>query len=1236
MKRPSIRGGVIVALALALLSCSSDGHFSVAFEWEGGQPPANLPATLYMYGQITPVGSTQTIAVAGPNLYGPHGSLSFAAVPTGSSQLVATAQLKDSPGAAGQVLAYGLSDPFVLPPGKDVTVTIKLGLHPVLSVPSTGGINAGVQIVTPNNSGEVNLPAPVTLELFAAAGAVRARISNFPALPTEPAGGGTVDVPSLTPDPTTTPPAGFQAFRYTSWDLDAGLTDKCATGAVCNRSVYVYFLDSNGVASATSSASVIVNRKSPELVNPVATPTAAKLGDQISIVATPTEPLAQPPVPHVYLQGEPATEVPGFLTFQTGTVYTFQSSAVTNQTTNGTYFVQFDLVDVAGNMNTFPEAGVLTFTVDSVIPTISHVSTNAAIYSEQPGFNNVTLTFDVAESGATATATLNGQDMACPLGYQSSSPNFTCTYAIASTPGTSGPQPIIVTASDVAGNQDSTTTSVTFDFTPPVLTPTVAPNPANASSSPFLSVASSKPLVSASVSSIVPASGVTAAALTGGGTSWSALLTGANAKGSFAINVTGTDAVGHTSTASAQFAIDTIVPTITDVATDATTYSEVSPHNVITLTFKTAKQASTVTVSGGAASWNPCIYAAPSYTCTSVALTSALGTGNQTIEITAVDEAGNQSQASTSVQLDFTVPVLTPSVAPNPANASSSPFLSLASSKSLVSASVTSIAPATGLTVATLTGSGTSWSAALQGTGAKGTFTINVSGTDALGHVATANAPFTIDAIVPTITDVATDATTYSEVSPHNVITLTFNTAKQASTVAVSGGAASWNPCTYSAPTYTCTSVALTSALGSGNQTIAITAVDEAGNESQASTSVQLDFTVPVLTPSVAPNPANASSSPFLSVASSKSLVSASVASIAPATGVTAATLTGSGTSWSAALQGAMANGTFTITVRGTDALGHVATASAPFTIDAIVPTITNVATDARTYSEVSPHDVITLTFDTAKPAMVTVTGGAASWNPCSYAAPTYTCTSAVLTPALGSGQQTISITAADEVGNQSQASASIVLDFNAPVLTPSAAPSPANLASSPVLTIASSKPLTSASVDSISAAADSSGAVTAGAVTGSSTWWSAPLTGTGAAGTFTINVSGTDTLGHMSTASTTFVVDAVAPVVQITGTNGTTFSEVSPFNSVTVTFNTTKAGVPAAVTTVAATVDGIAMTCGTFQQTAPNYTCTTSRNLRTSDGSGGQVVVVTVTEMRLETRLRPARRSGSTSPRSP
>ena len=461
-----------------------------------------------------------------------------------------------------------------------------------------------------------------------------------------------------------------------------------------------------------------------------------------------------------------------------------------------------------------------------------------------------------------------------------------------------------------------------------------------------------------------------------------------------------------------------------------------------------------------------------------------------------MDSAGNQTTAGTSVTFDFTAPTLTPTVAPNPANALASPALTVASDKPLNGAPSVTVTPSGAVTGAVTpgvaTGGGTSWGFPMQVTGADGTFTVGVQGTDTVGHVSTATTPFTVDALPPSITaaSVATDRQTYSEVSPFNVITLTFSVAKQATVVTVSGGAATWNPCTYAAPTYTCISAPLTTSLGSGTKTIAITTTDEVANSPRRALRSFSTSWLPCDAHGFA-EPVQCGLRSGAGDRVEQASLTVSVVSITLATGtgaVTAAAVSGTGTSWTAALSANGANGVFSISVSGTDLVGHAGTASTSFTVDAIVPTVSALVASTtaggasqQTFSEVSPWNVVYVMFNVEKPATVSATVDNIAMTCGSYqaSAPNYTCFSRALQPTDGSGSQVIAVTASDPEGNTSQATLPIVFDFVPPTLIPTAAPNPSNASSSPVLTIASSKPLSLASVTSITGG--TSGAVTAG-----------------------------------------------------------------------------------------------------------------------------------------------------------
>jgi hypothetical protein len=181
------------------------------------------------------------------------------------------------------------------------------------------------------------------------------------------------------------------------------------------------------------------------------------------------------------------------------------------------------------------------------------------------------------------------------------------------------------------------------------------------------------------------------------------------------------------------------------------------------------------------------------------------------------------------------------------------------------------------VTLGSVTGSGTSWSAAINlGTGAdSGSYQLAVSGTDNVGHTMTAATPFQVNTSLPSLTLSGTglglNGTRFSAKPSYNTVSLAFNygdaldtSATQLSAV-IGGFTAAGQPMTMTcgawqaaAPNYTCTySVAGTEKATDGTTAISslaevllpitLHAVDSVGNETFATLSATFDFTPPAL-----------------------------------------------------------------------------------------------------------------------------------------------------------------------------------------------------------------------------------------------------------------------------------------------------------------------------------------------------------------------------------------------------
>jgi hypothetical protein len=197
----------------------------------------------------------------------------------------------------------------------------------------------------------------------------------------------------------------------------------------------------------------------PTLVASSATPAAAKLGDSITYAVTASEALARTPVLNV--------TGPGSVLFRhrLGTTYIF-SHVVTDGSADGEHHVTMAMEDTVGNR----AEGLLgaPFSVDGTPPRVSGLAADRAVYSAQPGFDVVTVTFRVDEDPAVVRALLAASPMDCE-GVPGSPLDQVCTGLVAGSPGDDGVRQVSVTVADASGNVVLDGLAVATDFTPPAV-----------------------------------------------------------------------------------------------------------------------------------------------------------------------------------------------------------------------------------------------------------------------------------------------------------------------------------------------------------------------------------------------------------------------------------------------------------------------------------------------------------------------------------------------------------------------------------------------------------------------------------------------------------------------------------------------------------------------------------------------------------------------------------------------
>jgi hypothetical protein len=305
-------------------------------------------------------------------------------------------------------------------------------------------------------------------------------------------------------------------------------------------------------------------------------------------------------------------------------------------------------------------------------PALTNVNVDRPRYSAVTGYNEIRLTFDTSKAVDTVPASLKvtlGEALFKCGARQTTSPNYTCTYAVTGTE-TEGDQTVSLQATDAAGRVGTASATVTLDFTPPSWAQaTATPASARRGVVETLELTPSEPLLRAPTLLARTESGTVPFALTeGSGYTFTHTIAEADADGWCFTVLTLIDSVGNQATIEGpSFTIDTTVPTLSNIATDANLYSAIAGFNVVTVTFDASESldamaaALDVSLEGTTMTCVDVSPATPRYSCT-YKTKGTEGDGPHVIAIQATDAAGNSSNATAVVNFDFTPPSLTSGV----------------------------------------------------------------------------------------------------------------------------------------------------------------------------------------------------------------------------------------------------------------------------------------------------------------------------------------------------------------------------------------------------------------------------------------------------------------------------------------------------------------------------------------------------------------------------------------------
>lgn len=724
----------------------------------------------------------------------------------------------------------------------------------------------------------------------------------------------------------------------------------------------------------------------------------------------------------------------GTVAFNAATI-TIPAVRLAALTDGGTYTVTTNVSDAAGNA---APAGTQTFTVDKTVPTISSVSTSAGTIinaSESATDATVTVTTTGTENGQVVSVNLNSQTYTGTVSGNSATITIPASALTALADG--GTYTITTNVSDAASNAaNANTFTITVDKTKPTAAITSSAANLKIGQSATLSITLSE-VATDFVAGDMTVTGGTISALTGSGMNYSATFTPtANFEGTAAISIasgsfTDPNANPNDETANTantiSVAVDTKAPTITVSSNPANLRS--GQTSVITFTVSESVAdfvQSDVSVSGGTlANWTA--VSGTSYTADFTPTANSNANGVIDVATTKfTDAAGNTNTAASNtvtISIDNTVPTVAITSSATALKAGETATITFTFSEAVLGFDLTDVSMNNG-TFGTLTQTSAAVyevvftpTASFEGSSAISIATSRFTDLAGNDNAASASAPsVSIDTQVPTLSISSVsfgtslnlaEATTngsvdfaLTNVQAGQIVTTTVNSQTYTSTV--SGGGTS----TLSLP-----ASALTALSNGGTYTITANVSDVAGNAATvATTTFTVDKTSPSLTAvaivsnNAVTNLAKSGNTITLSITSSETIATPTV-TIAG----NAATVTGSGTSWTAtyAATATTTEGIAAISINFTDLAGNPGTAvtatsnSSSVTVDRTAPAMT-ISSSASTF-KIGTTSTITFTASEATTNFiqsdVSVTGGTLS----AWTAVSSTVYRATFTPAVNS-----------------------------------------------------------------------------------------------------------------------------------------------------------------------------------------------------------------------------------------
>ncbi len=726
----------------------------------------------------------------------------------------------------------------------------------------------------------------------------------------------------------------------------------------------------------------------------------------------------------------------------------------------------WSVVQIVGNTTT--DAGSITLTIDNSQAAVQFATTaddNIINASEQAaGFTLSGASSHLAQ-GTELTVTLNDKTYTATVGA-----NGTWRVQVPTADAqalSEGNQVVLVSGKDATGNTVTGAQRLTVDTQPPTLTinAIAQDNIINAAEHNVALVLSGTSNAETGQIVTLTLNGTVHTATVGHNGGWQVTLPASDvqalADGRYTLNASVSDRAGNMTSDSANFTVDTHVPTIsvnTVAGDDILNNAEQAVAQIISGRVSGAFPGDTVTVKLGTGVLTGVVLADGTWNVAlDPALTRTLERGVNTIIVSVTDAAGNMGTATHNISLVGVAPLITINTVSGDdvinAAEKGAP-LTLTGSTQQVEAGQTVTVTLAGQNFTTTVQSDGSWSvtvpASAVGNLPDGAVAITASVTDASGNTGDTSRTITVDSQAPALSidpltadniinasesgqNLQISGTT--DAQPGQTVTVTLNGQTYQGTVQPDG---TWS---VSVP------AANVGALADGNATVTASVTDVAGNPSSISRVALVDTTPPVVTinPVATDNVINTPEHAQAQIISG-TVTGAQAGDIVTVTlnNVNYTTVVDVSGNWSlgvpASVVSGLADGSYPVSVSVTDRAGNTGSQSLTVTVDTAAPVIginTIAGDDVINASEKGADVQITGTSDQPANTAITVTLNGQNYTTTTDASGNWSITvPASAVTALGQANYTVTAAVTSDIGNSATASHNVLVDSALPGVT--------------------------------------------------------------------------------------------------------------------------------------------------------------------------------------------------------